>query len=182
MIHRAERSQVLHTWFEIPIGLWYPGRSAPRTAPPQSCSFLWSRISGIWLFFGLPTATLHCCLHDAQTGDGGMPEEVQRQEEAQGGLNGKTQCMCFSWSNSYWRRSVLWRNFPSFLQILPPSLLLAPLLPLKCSFCICMCTCTCDLAGFHWQLTWPPFSPPFRLSNQCCAACDSFTQPQRCNI
>lgn len=32
----------------------------------------------------LPTATLHGGLYDAQTGDCGMPEEVQCKEEAQG--------------------------------------------------------------------------------------------------
>lgn len=32
----------------------------------------------------LSAATFHCGVHDAQTGDGGVPEEVQRQEEAQG--------------------------------------------------------------------------------------------------
>lgn len=32
----------------------------------------------------LPAATLHGGLHDAQAGDGGVPEEVQRQEETQG--------------------------------------------------------------------------------------------------
>lgn len=33
----------------------------------------------------VPTATLHRGLHDAQTGDGGVPEEVQRPQEAEGG-------------------------------------------------------------------------------------------------
>lgn len=30
------------------------------------------------------SATLHCGLNDAQTGDGGMSEEIQRQKETQG--------------------------------------------------------------------------------------------------
>lgn len=93
-----------------------PGRSAPRTAPAQSCSFLWS-----WIFSHslscFSTATLHCGVHDAQTGDGGMPEEVQCQEETQGAQNGKrhthTQCR-----NSYWRKWVLQiKCNPSFLSI-----------------------------------------------------------------
>lgn len=35
-----------------------------------------------------PAATVHCCLHDAQAGDGGVPEEIQRQEETQGETSG----------------------------------------------------------------------------------------------
>lgn len=65
-----------------------PGRSAPRTAPAQRHSFLYSWIFSA-LFSCLPTATLHSGVHDAQTGDGRMPEEVQRQEETQGALKGK---------------------------------------------------------------------------------------------
>lgn len=30
------------------------------------------------------TATLHCGVYDAQTGDCGVPEEIQRQKETQG--------------------------------------------------------------------------------------------------
>lgn len=36
------------------------------------------------LILCLPTATLDGGLHDAQTGDSGVPEEVQRQEETEG--------------------------------------------------------------------------------------------------
>lgn len=35
-----------------------------------------------------PPATVHCGVHDAQTGDGRLLEEVQREEEAQGEMRG----------------------------------------------------------------------------------------------
>lgn len=126
--------------------------SAPRTAPTQHRSFLYSWIFSA-LFSCLPTATLHSGVHDAQTGDGRMPEEVQRQEETQGALNGKkdthTRIKCCSFSLR--RKCIANAKICS----LPPC-------PSKRSFR----PCTCDPAGFH--RSWRDLlSPPFRLSNQC---------------
>lgn len=39
-----------------------------------------------------PAATVHCSLHDAQAGDRGVPEEIQRQKETQG----EVSCSTFS--------------------------------------------------------------------------------------
>lgn len=44
----------------------------------------------------LPAATVHCSLHDAQAGDCGVPEEIQRQEETQGETSGDLLRFYFS--------------------------------------------------------------------------------------
>lgn len=67
-------------------------RALKSTRPDSSCPQKSVRVSALLLlmlyvqrlFLCLPAATLDCGLHDAQTGDGRVPEEVQRQEETEG--------------------------------------------------------------------------------------------------
>lgn len=83
----------------------------PRPAVSQ-CSrgfFKKNKKTQLSLWCCVFTATFHRGLHDAQTGDGGVPQEIQRQKETQGKrpfpLNFPSWVLVFSHSSAFVRFS-----------------------------------------------------------------------------